>query len=56
MLAEMKLHERTDIKLQFQDACSPSVLITTPKVISTGLAYTPANYVLISPMFLVFYE
>jgi len=48
MFAEMGNHECTAMQLKFQDSPNPSVNVTTPKVVGTGLNLTAANHAVIT--------
>ena len=56
MYAEMGNNECTEMQLEFQDSPNPSVFITTPKVVGTGLNLTAANHAVMTQKFWVLNE
>jgi SNF2 family DNA or RNA helicase len=46
--AEMDNDEQTEMQLKFQDSPNPSVVVTTPKVGSSGLTLTAENHAVIT--------
>jgi len=56
MYAEMSNDECTEMQLTFQDSQNPSVFVTTPWLVGTGLYLTAANHAVIMQKFSVFNE
>jgi SNF2 family DNA or RNA helicase len=51
MFAHMGNDEHTEMQLELQDSPNPSVFVTTPTVVGTGLNLTAANHAVITETF-----